>query len=262
MFILTATRCPDNYYFTGYTGNYPDLYTVAIKSTLHVTGIAWMEGNPFIRILDEDEFGRVLFSYSEGYSPFGERIPRYIRLISQKTDSEHVYFYEHINFIFVYFNPVTTDEMYFNLTAIEALKYTNNWGQELSCTSEFIRVPITLIPDRRGPVCSDRLIEAGQSAFPNRFREYSSELPDEIEIGERWINAMRYFRSDPYGRSVYSITVRSDETPLDINTFAAFIFQPDHTIDINTGVIILPNRHDYHTEFRNFLESNGWNTVP
>ena len=246
-----------------YTGNYPDLYTAAINSILHSSGSRTSRHNPNIRILEKDEFGRIFFLYNESY--FSSRIEgrnRGVasRLIIQKTDGNYVYFYEHINLIFIIREPITISDLYFNLTEIEALKYANNWGQELSCTSKFIRIPITSIPETRGPVCSDILIETGLTAFPNFFRNYNifGQL-NRRATGERWLTNLRYFRSDPYGRSVYSVLGNTERAN---DTFVAFIFQPDHTININTGVIILPNRHDYHTEFRDFLKANGWNTEP
>ena len=259
MLILTATRCPDRYelYFAEYAGRHPDLYTISIKSILHVNGAMGTREHNLNRIRDGDEFGRVLFSYHENFSLQSEdgRIWLTPHLILQKTDGEYVYFYEHINFVFIYTRPVTTDEFYSNLTALRNLKHTNNWGQELSCTSEFVRIPITRINDRRGPVCSDRLIKAGQSIFPDIFRVYTYGQFDEMRTDERWVRAMRYFRSDPYGRSVYSL-----EVSIEIYTLTVFLFQSDHIID--ASVIILSDRYNHQIELRDFLEANGWNTRP
>ena len=268
VFILTAVSCPDRYF--EYSGDYPDLYTVAISSILHLGGADYLNREPFIRKLYEDEFGRVLFSYCEGGFSLntgeGERWLT-LHLISQKTDGEYVYFYEHINFVFIYQThlnqtPVnlTPEEIYFNLRSIERLKYENNWGQRLSCTSKFARIPFKLNNDDViGPVSRYRLAETARVAFPDIFRRYNIfGVLSERRTRQAWLSSTFYFRSDPYGRSVYTFGIREPT----FRTLGVFVFQPDHTIDIDIGVTVLSDRFNHQTELKNFFEANGWNTVP
>ncbi len=51
-----------------YKGNHADLYTVANNSLLWTTGYSILteyRGDPAITIIEEDAYGRVLFSYTE-----------------------------------------------------------------------------------------------------------------------------------------------------------------------------------------------------
>ena len=53
-----------------YRGEYLDLYTVAINSVLWTFGASPQTdfaGDPLIEIMEEDDFGRVLFRYTEKY---------------------------------------------------------------------------------------------------------------------------------------------------------------------------------------------------
>ena len=64
--LLCITGCK----YKGYSGDYPNLYTVAINSVL------WNNGHSFsadkyadskIEIIDEDKYGRIMFTYYEKY---------------------------------------------------------------------------------------------------------------------------------------------------------------------------------------------------
>jgi len=101
-----------------YRGDYPELFSVAVNSILGAQG--FQEGGwprpiqPYIRVLEEDNYGRRLFIYTEdvtiGVSSY--------RVIIQKVEGDYAYFYPHYNF-----GRGRTDE------AVEALKEANSWNQ-------------------------------------------------------------------------------------------------------------------------------------
>jgi len=79
-----------------YTGDRPELYSVAINSILGVQGFApssWGPVRPSIIVLDEDSYGRVMFLYYESSFISPVNI-----VIMQKVDGDYVYFYPHYNF--------------------------------------------------------------------------------------------------------------------------------------------------------------------
>jgi len=42
--------------------------------------------------------------------------------------------------------------------------------------------------------------------------------------------------------------------------FVVVLFQPDHSFDIETGILVTTDRLSYQTELRKFKEANGWDT--
>jgi len=217
-----------------YRGDYLELYSVAIHSILGQEGYR-IQGGPFrqpprIRILEEDNYGRVLFSYTES----GERehaISLYNLVIMQKVEGDYVYFYPHYNFISRDVGGSFTD------AAIDALKEANSWNQPLSDRSEFERIRISR-RKQSGPLSDAQLIEAFNEIFSRNIT--------------RLHGLMIYLRTDDYGRAVYLAEPREG--------YFAILFQPDHSFDLETGVLEITDRNNYQTELRLFMEANGWNT--
>ena len=224
-----------------YRGEYPELYSVAVNSILGASG--FVEGpprrhaSPSIVVLRVDDYGRVLFSYSErllGVSPTN-------RVIMQKTEDGYAYFYPHYNFI----SRSHDDMRQIEGEMLEAFKETNSWNQELSDDSEFVRVPIVRRKEE-GPVSREDLAEVYKSLFP-----YSN--PD------RAVFNMTFLRADEYGRAVYLGVGREGSEGL---TYLAILFQPDHSFDFETGQLEIEEEYfnNYQTKLREFMEANGWDT--
>src|SRR5690554_6153268 len=76
---------------TEYKGEFPQLYSVATHSILGNLGYA-DHTDSIITIIEEDGFGRILFSYTE-------ETTTYSILILQKSDEVYSYYYEDYNFI-------------------------------------------------------------------------------------------------------------------------------------------------------------------
>ena len=227
-----------------YTGDFPELFSVALHSLLGAKGY---EGghlsSPSIRVLEEDSYGRVLFLYHEDWI--------YSNLIIQKFDDDYAYFYPYYNFILTYGMSVGGYPEGFSFgfddeEVIDELKEANSWNQPMSDSSEFERVPIVRLIEV-GPVTLETLNEVYFELFPQATRR--------IDSGE--VNyTMNFLRTDKYGRSVYfAIGTGSDRRR---NPYAV-IFQPDHSFDLETGVLEITDINNYQTELRLLMESNGWN---
>ena len=211
-----------------YEGDYPELFSVAIHSLLGVRGYEFGHGGePWIQILDEDDYGRVLFLYLEESAAWGH-------LIMQKVDGDYAYFYPHYNFILLHLEE-RTDE----------LKEMNNWNQPMSDVSEFERVPIVRQKES-GPISDELLIEVYHEIFLG------------VSLGRRRNAAilMQFLRTDHYGRSVY-IGEGADSQWRGVRKVV--FFQPDHSFDLETGVLEIRDMNNYQTELRLFMEANGWN---
>ena len=223
-----------------YQGDYPELFSSALGSILGTIGyephgLGFIP--PTIEILEVDDFGRVLFAYSEDST--GDTTG-FSRLILQKTEGEYAYFYPHYNFITNRYRSRS-----FTLEEINALKEANRWNQEMSDNSEFAKVRITRQKEA-GPIPDKQLRGVYNDIFTDRQLTRS--------------NNMRYWtihlRDDNFGRSVYFSEGRSNGRYI----FTVLFFHADPIIDSEIGILELSNRFNYQTELRLFMEANGWNT--
>ena len=129
---------------------------------------------------------------------------------------------------------------------LDTLKEANSWNESMSDSREFERVPIVRLIEV-GPVSLDILNEVRFELFP--------EATNRINSGN--VNyRMNFLRTDRYGRSVYLARGPGDERL--INPYAV-IFQPDHSFDLETGVLEITDINNYQNELRLLMESNGWN---
>jgi len=218
-----------------YDGDEPELFSLALHSLLGVRGF---QGGtirlPYITVVEEDEYGRILFSYIE------DRVDSL--LIIQKVDNDYAYFYPHYNFIIA-----STEERWGFLDGnVENLKEINSWNQPMSDNSEFERVPIILLKEI-GPVSLDILNEVRLELFPQATNRITSS-----NVSYR----MNFLRTDRYGRSVYLAIAPGSERQR--NPIAVF-FQPDHSFDLGIGALEITDMNNYQTELRLFMEENGWN---
>ena len=216
-----------------YSGDYPELYSVAINSILGHRGVRMdvptHRATPNITVIREDNYGRRLFSYTEDRY----NISLFNRVIIQKVEGDYAYFYPHYNFISGNSSNSFPDER------MRALKAANSWNRPMSDSSEFERVRIVRQKEE-GPVQINRLIEVYREIFP------------ESDIGRTQINyRMVFLRTDRHGRSVY-LASRGE-------TFFAVLFQPDHSFNTETDMLEIEDPHNYQTELRLFMEANGWN---
>ena len=232
-FTIFLTACLPPIEFE-YIGDYPELYSVAINSILGARGygVAHMT-QPNIIVLEEDDYGRILFSYSESAAAGNTGVSPFNRVIIQKTDGDYAYFYPHYNFISNSSGRFTDEE-------IETLKEANSWNQEMSDSSEFLRVRIVRQQDE-GPITDEQLIET-----------HHLILPDSTANNHQIIGNTTFLRTDDVGRSIYLRRGTIGQNSI------AILFQPDHSFDIETGTLEIINPNNYQTELRLFMEANGW----
>lgn len=212
-----------------YNGDYPDLYSVAINSIPLAQGFEQSEirFDPIITIMDEDDFGRILFYYTEN-SP----VSTDSMVIMQKSDEEHVFFYPDYNFI-------SSSSNVFSEETIKGLKDMNDWNMEYDET-KCVAFPISN-KKNASPLTYEDI---------KPFYEYVFSS-DEYFDDDRWIE---YFISDQFGRSMYAILARG------MGRYAVLMFEPDGTYDIENGYIIFTDFFCYQTALKEFKINNGWNT--
>lgn len=116
-----------------YTGEHPHLYTEAIHSLLWTYGHSTASDkfcNSEIEVIEEDEFGRVLFEYNEKFYT-GDLFFSSL-LIMQAKDENYVYYYEDYNFICEEREFMSKAEFYSD--DIDKLKEQNDWNKDLDLT--------------------------------------------------------------------------------------------------------------------------------
>jgi len=230
-----------------YEGEHPELLTEAINSLL------WASGNivdgepiydPYIEVIDEDDYGRILFKYSEDLS--GEI---YNLLILQATDNELIFYYEDINYLL--YDCVTDDDK------VQTFLLDNDWNQEINyekCKS----IIVNTNKDDDGPLC--------EGLFGSRCINNCIETFYEEATGAGYRTSL-FSQEDIFGRSIYvafgykDIYVdgvfygRSDRIE------AVLLFNPDGTYDIATGYFILDEslQYNYKEALIELKANNGWN---
>ena len=245
LFFCTLTGC-NLLLPTGYSGEHPALYTEAVNSLLSVLG--WhSHGDSRVKIMEEDAFGRVLFSYYDDKSDYcGEDIFAY--LICQKVDETYVYYYPDYNYILNEWNHV---DIPFSEEEIEDLKRKNDWGKEIN-EEKFIKYEITREKKKPNVKIEDKKFQA----IFNKVAMNHGRIVDESTI----YPYTRYLTSDSYGRMIYYAEASLPNNHIEgIGYILAIIFNPDGSYDEETCVLELNDFYHEQDRLKEFKELNGWN---
>lgn len=248
LLICTMTGC-NLLLPTGYGGEYPELYTEAVNSLLSVIG--WhSHGDSRVKIIEEDAFGRVLFSYYDDKSYYcGEDIIGY--LICQKVDETYVYYYPDYNYILNEWNHINIP---FSEEEIEDLKTRNDWGKEIN-EEKLIKYEIT----RKK---KDPNVKIEKKDFEALIRKVTKDHGRNVEEPIPYPSIV-YLTSDSYGRMLYYVEVDlSDDSKENTDFTLAIIFNPDGTYDEATCVLELNDFYHEQDNLKEFKERNGWNQPP
>lgn len=218
--------------FKEYSGEYPDLYTVAINSILWNIGYSQhieAAEQPKIEILEKDDYGRTLYTYYE-ISDAGTSL-----MISQYSEEDYVYYYEDFNFLQKK-NGIAYKE-WFSQEEVEYLKSLNDWDKELDldkCVKKQITRKKQSIP------CDKKIIE---EKVAQKFNEK----------GERYDVFPEYLTSDSLG----NFLVYGFINLLDSRIYFDFVIFID--ADCETFNFFVPSEtYSYQEELKNFKAENGW----
>ena len=236
--------------FTGYKGKYPALYTEAVNSILAIKGYH-SHGSPLIELVEEDSFGRLLFSYYED-SHYGKGWPNaFSYLICQKIDETYVYYYPDYNFIIKEWNHV---DVPFSDKEIEDLKNKNDWGKEIS-EKELIKYEITR--KKKEPE-----VKIERKDYNVLFQKIAKEH-GRVGDGTMVQPYVLYLTSDSYGRTLYYASgVHTDVSKEGKKLNLVIIFNPDGSYDEKICVMELIDFYTYQDTLKEFKELNGWNRAP
>ena len=279
-----------------YTGEYPELFSVALGSLLGARGYSLSVGSlPDLIILEEDDYGRILFEYSDG----GGLYPS--RLIMQKTEGDYAYFYQHYNFIigshpigisFRYDIPDFVDEEMVDEWLKLQEEYVNLCKYDPDFLEDVIRVQSSMldllreIPEHLREVSgftdeamstlketnSWNQVMSGVSEFARvRIVRQKEAGPISLENLAEVHNTI--FSSRPTANRTRSrdvsyrmVFLRTDNYGRSVylggwqDDHIVVLFQPNQLFNQRTGPLEIAELNNYQTELRLFMEANGWDT--
>ena len=232
LILITAmllTSCFGEY---EYSGDYPELFSVSINSLLWTMGQSYGADfvcDPEIKIIEQDQYGRILFEYEEAY--FGDLEFKSL-LIMQHSDENRVYYYEDINFIS---KEIDGPNVVFDAEDIEALKLNNDWGKEVNL-EKCVKKEISQSKE-------DPPVE--EAKFDEIFSDYEGYS----------FNRTYLSTQDEYGRYLCHSRIRITNGDTYSEKYVVVLFQTDLSYLIMEPSSIL----EYQNELKEFKELNNWN---
>lgn len=240
-------------FYRGYKGEYPQLCSVAwnnIPTALGFSRGVEVAYDANVVVLETDDYGRVLFSYSE------DRYGREANvLIMQRADDTHAYYYPDDCYIFVAFET-ENDTLDSKSDEIAELKRLNDWGlplDESKCESTEI---VTKKP--KGEL---KVKDAYFEEIVRKYHENSERYvhPKNVSFG----SYAKFVTSDDYGRELYIVDTTFEEYTDKTETHYWFSFlvvvHPDKSYDLST-VILLEDPRNPQADMKEIKQNNGWNT--
>ena len=227
--------------YNGYSGDNPNLYTVAINSVLWNNGHSFSADkyiDPKIKVIDEDRYGRIMFTYYEKHYA-GTDMSFSALLICQHSNEREVFYYEDINYIIKSQTLNAQNINDFEDEEIEQLKAVNDWDQKINfdkcIKKEIIRCKPT-IP------CED---------------EIKNKIVDEFDLNnERYSLFVDFLTSDTGNDNfiIYGFLYLNAENGI----YFIGIVENDNGLLTKINFLIPFNVFDYKTEFKEFKKTNNW----
>jgi len=239
-------------------GDGRSLHVVAHHSLLGVWEDRWEQAV----ILEEDDFGRVMFAFaglgttSESDSA-GDDILAV--LIVQRTTRRHAYFYDGINAILYDIGEIVQQMMSFDFLdeafvmehfsdeQLEQLKEENDWNRELE-EDRFFRVRVSW--RHKMNYMTDVSIPTEREAFES-VSEYLHHPSFSAPLTTDRNGNVIYFMREFYRG------IEIEGTHYFARSFL-FMFDSDGNWIEDTGVMELYDLWDYRDQLREFKEANGW----
>lgn len=226
--------------YKGYSGDRRDLYTEAVNSVL------WNNGHSFsadryadaqIEIIEEDSYGRTLFTYYEKYYA-GASISFSALLVSQASTKDEVFYYEDINYI-VKEQVIYEVPKEFEDAEIEKLKEANDWNEEINLDK-----------------CIKKKITNLKPSVPFE-EEIKNKVIDEFHLADTDYSLFIDFLTNDSADSnfiVYGYVDRYDEDEM---YFISLIESSGGALK-QIELLVPSNALDCQSELIEFKRANGW----
>lgn len=245
----------------GYRGEHRDLYTVAVHNIFAIYGYesnGEVSYDPDIQIIETDDYGRVLFFYSERYDGYtGDGVDYGMAVvIMQSSRDGYVWYYRDRCYMPCFDQADDWETVSASLMPedLEALKRANDWNQELK-EEDCAKVPIT----RKKPKGN---LKPGGRFFDQLLYPYMKQ--NGYRGRDRSIYRFsRWSETDVYGRElyyVYGMTANpgfGGKTRYDTYEFAV-ILNADGTCPEN-GIAEIRTPADSAAVIRRLKQDTNWN---
>lgn len=235
--LVTLTGCA----YKGYSGEHIDLYTVAINSVLWNNGHSFSADkyiNPQIEIIDEDMYGRTMFTYYETYYA-GAGISFSALIICQYSNEREVFYYEDINYIVKEQILYAQSIKEFKDGEIEQLKAANDWNQEMNFDK-----------------CIKKEITRYKPTIPYE-NEIKNKIKSEFQLfsGEYSL-FINFLTKDSVNANfiIYGYIIINNED----NKYFIGIVKSDKNTFKELSIFVPSNVFDYKTELIEFKKINNW----
>ena len=240
--LLSLTGCIKKGYSNHeYSGEYSDLYTVAINSVLWNNGHSFSAdkyANSQIEIIDRDEYGRILFTYYEKYYA-GAGISHSALIVLQSSNEKEVFYYEDANYIVKEQTLYTQNIEAFENAEIEQLKLENDWNQEIKFDK-----------------CIKKEIIKQKQVVPYE-EQIKNRIVDEFSLTARKYSLFTHFLTYDSSNSKFIIYgyIRINEKE---GTYFIALAESDNESLKSLKFLVPSNVFDCKTDFIDFKEENNW----
>ena len=235
IFIAILTSCG----YSGYSGDHSDLYSVAANSVLWLNGYSWgadYECDPSIEVIEEDSYGRIMFTYYEKYYK-GAHISFSALIICQDSNEKEVFFYEDINYIIKEQKIYTQNTKNFTDDEIAYLKLINDWDKEINYDKCVRKDKVT----SKQKLSSEKEI---QNLIINEFSLVNGEYSLFMDYLTSNIDDSKYI--------LYGYIRKTEEEGI------CFIGLVENSDDIKLNILVPSNVYDYKDELIEFKKLNNW----
>ena len=235
IFTMILTSCG----YSGYSGKHSDLYSVAANSVLWLNGYSWgadYECDPSIEVIEEDSYGRTMFTYYEKYYKGGD-ISFSALIICQDSNEKEVFFYEDINYIVKEQILYTQNTENFTDDEIAYLKLINDWDKEINY-DKCVRKDIAKAKQK---LSSEKEI---QNLIIDEFTLVNGEYSLFMDYLTSNIDDSKYI--------VYGYISKTEQEGI------SFIGLVENSDDIKLNILVPSNVYDYKDEFIEFKKLNNW----
>ena len=244
LLLVILSSCSLDCAYKEYSGEYTDLYTVAVNSVLWVNGYSWgadFKRAPQIEKIDEDNYGRVMFFYQErNYK--GSEIWFSALVVCQASNDSEVFYYENEGYIIKGRTSIArnTAEV-FNAEDIEYLKSINDWNTELDYAKSVKKAIIKNKP-----------------SIPNE-KEIEKRVMDEFNLNDEKCSVFMDYLTNNSDDSKFLIYgyIRMKTSGSDDIAFVGLAEKENDSI-VKLNVFVPSDVYDYKAEFMAFKQANNW----
>lgn len=222
--------------FPRYEIESPELYTVAVNSLLWNLGCSFgadFPTAPEITVVETDEYGRILFQYTEKY--FSTEVAFSSLLVLQKEENGFVYYYEDQNFICQEKTSYNV-AVVFEETLVENLKKQNDWNTPLNLEKCITKA---IVDEKPAITVSDDVLDEIFSSYNGYYNNKPFVLTDD-GFGKTLLYAQVILKSEDVWQAKYVVVM------LENGSFIA-LFEPE-------------SLYNYQVELQAFKDNNSWGT--